>query len=70
MLAIFMVGYFLLTTTWKNRKSFTAPLLIYFLTALIVGGTVYNILENDSFMMLYFILLGIVLQKQQIDKQI
>ncbi|NRD76693.1 O-antigen ligase family protein [Bacillus sp. BRMEA1] len=63
MLMMLMVIYFLLTTTWKNRKSFYSPLLIYFLTALLVGGTVYNILENDSFMMLYFILLGIALRR-------
>lgn len=63
MLAILLIGYILLKITWKNRKEFSSPLLIYLFVALIVGGTVYNILENDTFMMFYFILLGIVLNQ-------
>lgn len=70
MLAIFMFAYYLLVTTWKNRKTIYSPLLIYFFVALLVGGTVYNILENDTFMMIYFILLGIVLGKTKIDKNL
>jgi hypothetical protein len=69
MLAIAMIGYFLLITTWKNRKEFYGPLLVYFFVALIVGGTVYNILENNSFMMMYFILLGFVFQKRAADEK-
>ena len=67
MLAIFMTAYFLMTPTWKNRNKFYGPLLFYFLVALIVGGTVYNILENDTFMMLYFMLLGIVLSSRKLN---
>jgi O-antigen ligase len=67
MLAILMVVYFLLTTTWQNRKTIYSPLLIYFFVALLVGGTVYNILENDSFMLFYFTLLGIVLGKTKFE---
>ncbi|WML59039.1 O-antigen ligase family protein [Neobacillus sp. PS2-9] len=63
-LALILVSYFLLVATWKNRKKFYGPLLSYLFIALIVGGAVYNILENDTFMMFYFILLGIVLNKQ------
>ncbi|MDR6121582.1 putative inorganic carbon (HCO3(-)) transporter [Bacillus sp. SLBN-46] len=63
-LALILVSYFLLVVTWKNRKKFYGPLLSYLFIALIVGGAVYNILENDTFMMFYFILLGIVLNKQ------
>jgi O-antigen ligase len=62
MIAILLIGYILLTITWKNRKEFYSPLLIYLFVALIVGGTVYNILENDTFMMFYFMLLGFILQ--------
>lgn len=63
-LALILVSYFLLVATWKNRKKYFGPLLSYLFVALIVGGAVYNILENDTFMMFYFILLGIVFQKQ------
>ncbi|MGG1676512.1 O-antigen ligase family protein [Neobacillus sp. NRS-1170] len=66
MLSIFMTAYFLLVTTWKNRKEFYGPLLVYFIISLIVGSAVYNILENDSFMMYFFILFGLVYQKSKL----
>jgi putative inorganic carbon (hco3(-)) transporter len=40
-------------------------LLIFFVVTMIVGGAVYNILENDTFMLFYFLLLGIVFQKDK-----
>lgn len=46
-------------TTWTLRKeAYFSPLLIFFIVAAIVSGTVYNILENDVFTMYYFIALG------------
>lgn len=65
MLSILLVGYFLLVVTWKNRKEFHGPLLIYLCVALIVGSAVYNILENDAFMLFLFILFGFVYQKSK-----
>lgn len=69
MLAMIMMAYYLLTTTWKNRKTIYSPLLIYLFVALLVGSTVYNILENDSFMLFYFTLLGIVLGKTKFENK-
>jgi putative inorganic carbon (HCO3(-)) transporter len=63
MLAVFMIGFCLLILTWKNRKEFYGLLLSYLFVGLFVGGAFYNILENDTFMMFYFLLLGIVFQK-------
>jgi hypothetical protein len=45
--------------TWPLRKGFPfSPLLIFFLVGGIASGAVYNILENDVFMLYYFIILG------------
>lgn len=61
-LSIILTGIFLIQITWQNRKDkFYSPLMLYFIIAVLVGGAVYNILENDVFMMYYFILLGYVL---------
>ncbi|MEO2077646.1 MAG: O-antigen ligase family protein [Bacillus sp. (in: firmicutes)] len=68
-LALILVSYFLLVATWKNRKKYFGPLLSYLFVALIVGGAVYNILENDTFMMFYFIMLGIAFQRRNIDNE-
>lgn len=65
MLSILMVAYFLLITIWKNRKTDYSPLLVYLFIALIVGSTVYNILENDSFMLYFYLLLGLVYQRRK-----
>jgi putative inorganic carbon (hco3(-)) transporter len=62
-LSILITSYFLLMIIVKQRKEFYWPLLVYLFTAVIVGGTVYNILENDTFMLYFFLLLGIVFQK-------
>ncbi|WP_312473463.1 O-antigen ligase family protein [Neobacillus sp.] len=64
-LSIFMVGFFLLSTIMKNRDKVYGPLLIYFFVALIVGSSVYNILENDSFMMYFYLLFAIAYQKSK-----
>ncbi|OAT81603.1 hypothetical protein A6P54_12575 [Bacillus sp. MKU004] len=40
-----------------------ALMLTFFIITMIVGGLIYNILENDTFMLFYFLLLGIVFHK-------
>lgn len=63
LMLIFVVNLGLIT--WKRRKKhFYFPILVYFWLAVVVGGTVYNILENDSFMFCYFLLLGLALNNQ------
>lgn len=66
-IAILIVGYFLAAIAWKKRKEFYAPLYVYLLVAIAVGGAVYNILENDSFMMFFFILLGFIFQNKKLN---
>jgi putative inorganic carbon (hco3(-)) transporter len=53
--ALFYLGSF----TWNKRNTyFYSPVMLFFFTSTVVGGLVYNILENDSFMLNYFIILG------------
>jgi putative inorganic carbon (hco3(-)) transporter len=42
-----------------------AMMLTFFIITMIVGGLIYNILENDTFMLFYFLLLGIVFHKNK-----
>jgi putative inorganic carbon (hco3(-)) transporter len=62
---ILIFGYGISSNLLKYRKrSLVSPFVLYLLTALIVGGLVYNILENDVFMLYFFILLGILARSQ------
>lgn len=61
-IGIILIGIFficLVRITWALRKGYIfSPMLLFFLVGGIVSGVVYNILENDVFMMYYFIILG------------
>ncbi|MFX3622876.1 MAG: O-antigen ligase family protein [Ectobacillus sp.] len=44
---------------WKLRQGYvTSPFLLYVLAGSLIGSLVYNILENDTFMMYAFLALG------------
>ncbi|WP_226085929.1 O-antigen ligase family protein [Mesobacillus sp. S13] len=58
-LTVFIV--YLLLITIKIYKQSDRPLaitLVFFFVTMMVGGLVYNILENDTFMLYYFLALG------------
>ena len=66
-LAIFIFGLLLFTLKMRKQNEFAISLtLFFFFITMMVGGLVYNILEIDSFMMYYFLVLGYAYQ--QIDK--
>jgi O-antigen ligase len=49
--------------TWALRKgTIISPLLLFFLFGGVTSAVVYNILENDVFMLYYFIVLGYAYQ--------
>lgn len=56
---------FLFTTSkiYKLQDKPLAITLLFFFTTMMVGGLVYNILENDTFMLFYFLALGLAYQK-------
>ncbi|MDW0114036.1 O-antigen ligase family protein [Sporosarcina saromensis] len=70
-LAVFVISLLLLTIQYiKRYKKSPIPIfLLYFLTTLVVGAAFYNILENDTFMLYYFLLLAIAYgNKHLLDK--
>ncbi|NYE03628.1 hypothetical protein F4694_000347 [Bacillus niacini] len=61
LVALFIYGIFRIT--WALRKgSIVSPLLLFFLFGGVTSAVVYNILENDVFMLYYFIVLGYAYQ--------
>lgn len=57
LIALFVFALFKIT--WALRKGYPfSPLLMFFLIGGVTSGVVYNILENDVFMMYYFLTLG------------
>lgn len=60
LIAILIVALTIGIFLWNIRKEYHfAPLLWFMFIAIIVGGLVYNILENDSFMFFFFTILGV-----------
>ncbi|MCA1031421.1 O-antigen ligase family protein [Bacillus timonensis] len=60
-LFLIVFGLSIVVFTWKYRKTFNAsPLLVYFIVAIVISGLVYNIFENDTFMMYFYMVLGYV----------
>lgn len=61
LIVLFVFGLFKLT--WALRRGLPfSPLLLFFLVGGITSGVVYNILENDVFMLYYFVILGYAYQ--------
>ncbi|MCM3691763.1 O-antigen ligase family protein [Neobacillus niacini] len=55
--------YCIFRMTWALRKgTIISPLLLFFLFGGVTSAVVYNILENDVFMLYYFIVLGYAYQ--------
>lgn len=61
-LMLFALIVFLGIFVWKRRNHYFSPLMIFLFLSVIVGGMVYNILENDSFMFYFFATLGLAFQ--------
>jgi putative inorganic carbon (hco3(-)) transporter len=59
---VFQLLYYTIRV-YKNGSLANSTLLLFFLITMIVGGLVYNILENDTFMLYYFLALGFLFQR-------
>jgi putative inorganic carbon (hco3(-)) transporter len=59
------ISYLLIITfrIYKNGDKPLAITLVFFFVTMMVGGLVYNILENDTFMLYYFLALGFAYPK-------
>lgn len=65
-LVLFVIGLLQITIRLTKLKEYAISItLLFFLVAMMVGGLVYNILEIDSFMMYYFLVLGYAYQREQ-----
>ena len=63
-LIVFIIGLFLFTLKMHKQNEYAISLtLFFFFITMMVGGLVYNILEIDTFMMYYFLLLGFAYQR-------
>mgnify|MGYP003436097281 FL=1 len=63
-LSIFVLSIlFIIIKAFKQSKDQLSIILIFFFTTMLVGGLVYNILENDTFMLYYFLVLGLTFQR-------
>lgn len=63
-LFVFVFGFFIKTIkSYKQLETPYAITTLFFFSTLLVGGTVYNILENDTFMLYYFLLFAIATKK-------
>lgn len=61
-LSVMVIAFDLIKITWKRRiEPAISPALIFFVVATVVGSVFYNILENDSFLLYFFFVLGLVL---------
>ncbi|WP_080843971.1 O-antigen ligase family protein [Cytobacillus gottheilii] len=59
-LALFATFIFLALFVWKRKTGYYfSPLLMFLFISTLIGGSVYNILENDSFMMFFYMILGL-----------
>jgi len=63
-LCVFVFGVLAMTLTLRKKKEYAISLMLFFFfITMMVGGLVYNILENDTFMLYYFLVLGYAYQK-------
>lgn len=69
-LAIVLIGISIILFIWPFRKGNTvSPLLLYLIIGIVTGGLVYNILENDTFMLYFFIVLGYIYHQHSKHKE-
>lgn len=63
-LSLFVFSILLITIkAYKQANYEISILLIFFFTTMLVGGMIYNILEIDTFMFYYFLVLALISQK-------
>ncbi|MEH7225031.1 O-antigen ligase family protein [Bacillus sp. JJ1566] len=68
-LSVFVFSLLFITIMIFKRKEIEYSILaLFFFITMIVGGLVYNILEIDTFMMYYFLLLGIIYPRIKEEK--
>ncbi|SFB25466.1 MULTISPECIES: O-antigen ligase [unclassified Bacillus (in: firmicutes)] len=70
-LTLLVFGFLKITIKMFREKSDTSLsiTLVFFFVTMMVGGLVYNILENDTFMLYYFLAMALAARKLGLEKK-